>query len=308
MAGSQDFAPDPRNETALIYLNGAMVTREAAVVSIFDAGFSMGDGVWEGIRLHKGALLFLEAHLDRLYEGARQIALDIGVTPEDMKDILRATLQANGMTDGAHLRLMVTRGIKSAVNQDPRNALRRPTIAVTAEYKRAPQSEGPGLWLHTASIRCTPAAMFDMRLNSHSRLPLIRALLEAIAAGADEALMLDPEGAVSTCNATNFFFVKDGAVFTSTGEFCFNGITRGNVIDLCRVNGVPLRLGAFPLEAAHGADEAFVTGTMAGLTPVRRIDGFDLPAAPGPVTQRLRGLYADLKDAYAAAHPFAAHG
>src|SRR5262249_31146144 len=151
-----------------------------------------------------------------LYDGARSIVLDIGVSPEGMKDILRTTLAANGMSDGAHLRLMVTRGIKAAVNQDPRNALGRPTIVVTAEYKATPQSEGPGLALHTSSVRCTPAAMFDMRLNSHSRLNLIRALLEAIEAGADEALMLDPDGAVSSCNATNFFFVKDGAVFTSS--------------------------------------------------------------------------------------------
>ncbi|HWA59996.1 MAG TPA: aminotransferase class IV [Caulobacteraceae bacterium] len=304
MAGSQDFTPDPRNERALIYLNGELVRREAAMVSIFDAGFSMGDGVWEGIRLHKGALLFLDAHLDRLYEGARSIALDIGVDREGMKAILRRTLDANGMTDGAHLRLMVTRGLKSAVNQDPRNALGRPTIALTAEYKATPQSTGPGLTLATAKVRCTPREMFDMRLNSHSRLPLIRALIEAIEAGGDEALMLDPAGFVSSCNATNFFFVRDGELRTSTGEFCFNGITRGNVIDLAREHGVPIRLGGFPLSDVHAADEAFVTGTMAGVTPVRAIDGHVLQASPGPVTLRMRDLYADLKDRDAAAHPF----
>ena len=300
MAGSQDYAADPRNETVLVYLNGAMVPRAEALVSIFDAGFSMGDGVWEGLRLHKGALLFLDAHLDRLFEGARAIALDIGRDREEVRAALRQTLEANGMTDGAHLRLMVTRGLKSTVSQDPRNALGQPTLAITAEYKATPQSTGPGLSLATASIRCTGAEMFDMRLNSHSRLNLIRALLEAIEAGADEALMLDPNGFVSSGNATNFFFVKDGAVFTSTGEFCFNGITRGNVIALCRANEVPIHLGAFTLNQAHGADEAFVTGTMAGLTPVRAIDSHVLPAAPGPVTRRLRGLYAALKDAEAA--------
>jgi branched-chain amino acid aminotransferase len=300
MAGSQDYAPDPRNESALIYLNGGMVARAEAMVSIFDAGFSMGDGVWEGLRLHKGAILFLDAHLDRLFEGARAIALDIGLDRQGVKAALRQTLEANRMTDGAHLRLMVTRGLKSTISQDPRNALGQPTLAITAEYKATPQSEGPGLNLHTVSVRCTPAAMFDMRLNSHSRLNLITALLEAVAAGADEALMLDPEGFVSSGNATNVFWVRDGAVFTSTGEFCFNGITRGNVIDLCREHGVPIHLGRFPLEQAHDADEAFVTGTMAGLTPVRRIDGHDLPAAPGPMTRRLRDLYAALKDAEAA--------
>jgi branched-chain amino acid aminotransferase len=300
MAGSQDFTPDPRNETALIYLNGQMVRRDQAMVSIFDAGFSMGDGVWEGLRLHKGALLFLDTHLDRLYAGAKSIALDIGLTQDGMKAALRQTLEANGMTDGAHLRLMVTRGPKSAVNQDPRNALGRATIVITAEYKATPQSMGAGLSLFTASVRCTPREMFDMRLNSHSRLHLITALLEAIEAGADEALMLDPHGFVSSCNATNFFWVKDGAVFTSTGDCCFNGVTRGNLIELCRGNAVPIHLGAFPLQAVHEADEAFVTGTMAGLTPVREIDGHTLPASPGALTTRLRDLYAELKDAEAA--------
>jgi branched-chain amino acid aminotransferase len=300
MAGSQDYAADPRNETALIYLNGQMVRRDQAMVSIFDAGFSMGDGIWEGLRLHRGALLFLDAHLDRLFEGARSIRLDLGRTREEIKAALKQTLDANGMTDGAHLRLMITRGPKSTINQDPRNALGQPTLAITAEYKATPQSVGPGLSLATSQVRCTPAEMFDMRLNSHSRLNLIRALLEAIEAGGDEALMLDPEGFVSSCNATNFFFVKDGAVFTSTGAFCFNGITRSNVIALCQANQIPIHLGAFPLEQAHGADEAFVTGTLAGLTPVRQIDGRVLPPAPGPVTTRLRALYAALKDADAA--------
>ena len=300
MAGSQDFTPDPRNETALIYLNGQMVRREQAMVSIFDAGFSMGDGVWEGLRLHNGALLFLDAHLDRIYAGAKSIALDIGLTRDGMRAALRQTLEANGMTDGAHLRLMVTRGPKSAVNQDPRNALGTPTIVITAEYKATPQSMGAGLSLFTAAVRCTPREMFDMRLNSHSRLHLITALLEAIEAGADEALMLDPHGFVSSCNATNFFWIKNGEVFTSAGDYCFNGITRGNLIELCQANGLPIHLGAFPLQSAHAADEAFVTGTMAGLTPVREIDGHALPASPGPVTQRLRDLYAALKDAEAA--------
>jgi branched-chain amino acid aminotransferase len=196
---------------------------------------------------------------------------------------------------------MVTRGVKATVSQDPRNALGVPTIAVTAEHKRpAARNADVGLSLATVGVRCTPAAMFDMRLNSHSRLNLITALLEAIEAGADEALMLDPSGCVASCNATNFFFVRDGEVLTSTGEFCFNGITRGHAIELCRENGVPLRLGAFDPDLARGADEAFVTGTMGGITPVRRLDGVALPGCPGPVTQRLRGLYEALKDADAA--------
>jgi branched-chain amino acid aminotransferase len=301
VAGSQDYAKDPRNEAVLIYVNGALVRRDDAKVSIFDAGFTMGDGVWEGLRLHKGRLLFLEAHLDRLCEGARAIGFKPPLDRAAIEVALRQTLEANGMTDGAHIRLMVTRGLKTDVNQDPRNALGVPTVVITAEYKAAPaRPPGWGLALHTSSIRCTGPEMFDMRLNSHSRLNLIRALLEAIEAGADEALMLDPEGKVSSCNATNFFFVREGVVHTSTGDYCFNGITRWNVIALCRANGVPVVLDAFDLELVHGADEAFVTGTMGGLTPVRAIDGSVMGVTPGPVTRRLVGLYEGLKDSDAA--------
>ncbi len=302
MPGSQDFPPDPRNAQALIYLNGALVRREDAKVSIFDAGFVVGDGVWEGLRLHKGALLFLDAHLRRLYDGARAIALDIGLTPDALTAEVRRLLDANRMTDGAHLRLMVTRGPKTGLNQDPRNALGTPTIAIVAEYKHPdPALATRGLALATSTIRCTPADMFDMRLNSHSRLNLITALLEAIRAGADEALMLDPHGFVSSCNATNLFFVRDGEVRSSTGAYCFNGVTRANVIRLCREHAIPLRLGDFTLRDCIDSDEAFVTGTFGGLTPVRAIDGRTLPEPlPGPVTRRLRAAYDALKDAEAA--------
>jgi branched-chain amino acid aminotransferase len=298
MPGSQDFADDPRNANLQVWLNGRLVPKADAKVSIFDAGFVLGDGVWEGLRLHKGALLFLDAHLDRLYAGAADIALDLGLARDEIKDALGATLAANNMQHGAHVRLMATRGVKAAVNQDPRNALGPATIVIVAEYKEpSPQVASQGLALATSSIRCTPADMFDMRLNSHSRLNLIRALLEAIRAGADEALMLDPGGFVSSCNATNFFWVKDGEVRTSTGDFCFNGVTRGAVIRLCDANQIPIRLDYFHLAEVHAADEAFVTGTFGGVTPVRQVDGHVLPAGtPGPVTARLRTLYEALKD------------
>jgi branched-chain amino acid aminotransferase len=301
MPGSQDFTADPRNADLLVYVNGALVPRAEAKVSVFDAGFVLGDGVWEGLRLHKGALLFLDAHLDRLFWGLDRIALDIGMSPERLTLEIRRTLAANRMDHGAHLRLMVTRGEKAAANQDPRNWLAQPTIVITAEYKEpAGEIVTRGLSLATSRVRCTPAEMFDMRLNSHSRLALITALLEAIEAGADEALMLDPHGYVSSCNATNFFWVKDGRVRTSTGDYCFNGVTRGNVIALCRENGVPITLGDFEPDDVHAADEAFVTGTFGGLTPVREIDGRELPEGrPGPVTARLRALYDALKDAQA---------
>jgi branched-chain amino acid aminotransferase len=254
------------------------------------------------VRLHRGKLVFLDEHLDRLFEGAGAIALDIGMTRAAITDALWTTLHANGMEDGVHLRLMVTRGIKRTPNQDPRNALGRPTVVIVAEWKQpSPALLTRGLRLATSSIRCSPADMFDMRLNSHSRLNLITALLQAIAAGGDEALMLDPHGFVSSCNATNFFWVRGGQVFTSSGQYCFNGITRAKVIALCRDNGIPVHPGNFALKDVYAAEEAFVTGTFGGLTPVSAVDGRSLPAAlPGPVTSRLRDLYAALKDRAAA--------
>jgi branched-chain amino acid aminotransferase len=301
MPGSQDFASDPRNESALIYLNGEMVPRSEAKVSVFDAGFGMGDGVWEGVRLHKGKFLFLDAHMDRLYAGAKAIMLDIGPR-EKIIAALKTTVETNAMQTGVHIRLMITRGLKKTINQDPRNALGKPTIVVLADYKEpAPEIVTKGLKLATSRIRTTPPNMFDMRLNSHSRLNFITAMIDVIDTGADEALMLDPHGFVASCNATNFFFVREGVLCTSSGEFCFNGITRGNVIELARANGVPLRIENFMLDDVARAEEAFVTGTFGGLTPVREIDGRVLPAAlPGPMTAKLRALYAVLKDRDAA--------
>ncbi|HEY6579298.1 MAG TPA: aminotransferase class IV [Rhizomicrobium sp.] len=303
MPGSQDYAADPRNEHVRVHLNGALVPRGEAKVSLFDAGFVLGDGVWEGFRLHKGGLLFLDAHLDRLFSGARAIALQIGLERAEIVAALRATLAANGMQDGVHIRLMITRGEKKTPNQDPRNALGRPTIAIVAEYKEpSPTVRANGLNLFTSTIRCTPADMFDMRLNSHSRLSLVIALSQAIAAGADEALMLDPHGFVSSCNATNFFFVAGGQVCTSTGAYCFNGVTRANIVALCRRHAIPLRIGDFTLHDAYTAQEAFVTGTFGGIVPVRAIDGRALAVSPADgLTRRLDGLYRQLKDEEAAA-------
>jgi branched-chain amino acid aminotransferase len=304
MAGSQDFEDDPANATVLIGLNGALVPRADAKVSVFDAGFVVGDGVWEGLRLHRGTLLFLQQHLDRLYAGAAAISLDIGLTRAALTEQIWRTLRANTFDHDVHLRIMVTRGIKTGANQDPRSALGTPTIVILAERKvPSPALATRGLTLATAAIRCSPASMFDMRLNSHSRLNLITALLQAIEAGADEALMLDPNDFISSCNATNFFFVANGKVHTSTGEYCFNGVTRAHVIALCRAHAIPIELGNFAVQHAHQADEAFVTGTFGGLTPVREIDGHALPAVlPGPITARLRALYDSLKDS-AAANP-----
>ncbi|HEX6440585.1 MAG TPA: aminotransferase class IV [Stellaceae bacterium] len=291
--GAQSPAEDPRNRDLLIWLNGRLVPRAEAVVSIFDAGFGLGDGVWEGIRLSHGRLVLIEEHLKRLYDGARAIALDVGLRPAELRAALQAVVSANHMHDGAHLRLMVTRGEKSTVHQDPRSALGRPTIAITAEYKLPdPEIKRRGLILATSTFRCSGPDVFDMRLNSHSRLNLIQALLQAIAAGAHEALMLDPLGFVSSCNSTNFFIVRDGAAITSTGRFCFNGITRSAVIELCARERIACQQRDFSLAEAYSADEAFVTGTFGGVTPVRSIDGKTIGAAvPGPLTVRLSAAY-----------------
>ncbi len=301
MPGSQDFIPDTRNNALLVLLNGKLVPAHEAQVSLFDAGFALGDGVWEGLRLHKGALLFLEAHLDRLYAGAAALRIDIGLSRAELTDSLRDLLHANGMEDGAHLRLMVTRGRKSTINQDPRFTLGEPTIAVTAEFKRRATEARP-LALAMSSIRTSPPEIFDMHLNTHSRLNYIRALLEVMDDGADEAIMLDHRGFVASCNATNLFWVKDGTVFTSRNDFCFNGITRGNVIALCRDGVAPLQQGDWRPDHLLTADEVFVTGTMGGITAVGSINGRSLQSSPGPVTIAVREAYERLKDVYAEEH------
>ena len=296
MVGSQDFTPDPRNENAKIYLNGGFVAREKAMVSIFDAGWILGDGIWEGLRMHGGRLAFMKRHLDRLFLGAKAIDLDIGLSKEELKSALEQTLEHNGMTgqEGVHVRLMITRGLKKTPNQDPRHTISGPTIAIVAEYKEASEEIlKPGLTLFTSTFRCARADMFDMQLNTHSRLNLIMALTQAIKAGADEALMLDDRGFVSSCNATNFFMVKDGHVITSTGANCFNGITRANVIEVCEKEDIVCEQRDFSLAWVYDADEAFVTGSFGGITPVARVDGREMPLIMGPVTSAIRASYLD---------------
>src|SRR6476661_2305219 len=274
MKGSQDFAPDPRNAGVLIYLNGAFVPRNEARVSVFDSGFVLGDGVWEGLRLVKGRLISLEAHLDRLFEGARSIQLDIGLTREGVVKAVQDTLDKNGMTDGAHVRLMVTRGVKKTPNQYPRFVIGPATIVIVAEYNTPlPEAKAKGDALFTSTFRTTGPDQFDLRLNSHSRLNLIQALIQAIKAGADEALMLDPRGFVASCNSTNFFVVRRGELWTSTGAYSFKGITQRNVIDAWSAAGGVARECDFTLAQVYAADEAFVTGTLGGVTPVTKVDG-----------------------------------
>jgi branched-chain amino acid aminotransferase len=292
---SQGYIDDDRNDNVMIFVNGQFHKRDEAKVSVFDAGFVLGDGVWEGIRLVKGKIVALNDHLDRLYEGARAIELDIGLTRDQMVDAIWSTFKNNGMTDGAHARLMVTRGRKKTPNQDPRFALGQPTIVIVAEYKiPKPESKTKGLSLFTSAIRCSGPDVFDLRLNSHSRLNFIQALIQAINAGADEALMLDPHGFVASCNSTNFFIVKGGELWTSTGRFNFKGITRQKVISLYGRDGGVVREHDFTLAEVYNATEAFVTGTLGGITPVAQVDGRTIGRGqPGPVTQRIADLYAE---------------
>lgn len=287
---SQSYQADDRNEQVLVYVNGEFVPRSEARISIFDAGYVSGDGVWEGLRLANGRVTSFDAHVDRLFEGARTIALNIGLSKQEVKDVVRKTFERNGMVDGAHARLMITRGIKKTPNQDPRFIVGGPTIVCVAEHKVVTaEAKQRGLKLFTSTIRCSAPDVFDLRLNSHSRLNFIQALIQAINAGADEALMLDPHGFVSSCNSTNFFIVRGGAVWTSSGKYCFNGITRSTVLRLAREAGITTREGDFTLAEMYSAEEAFVTGTLGGITPVTQVDG--RPIAIGPVTAKLDGLY-----------------
>ena len=290
--GTHDTAPDPRNETILINVNGALKPRAEAVVSVFDSGFVLGDGVWEGLRVHKGRIAFLDQHLDRLFEGAKAIAMDIGLSREALVRRLYETLDANAMTDGVHIRLMVTRGLRSTPYQDPRVVVSPATIVIIPEHKEPlPATVERGIRLFTVHVRRGYPDVQDPKLNSHSKLNCITACIQATQAGADEALMLDPHGFVATCNSTHFFIVRKGEVWTSTGDYCLGGITRGNVIQLCREAGIPVFEKNFSLTDVYGAEEAFVTGTFAGLVPVREIDGRPITDARGPMVERLQQLY-----------------
>ncbi|NNG05296.1 MAG: D-amino acid aminotransferase [Inquilinus sp.] len=290
---THDSVEDPRNEALLVWVDGRLVPKAEATVSVYDSGFMLGDGVWEGLRLYGGRFAFLGEHLDRLFEAAKAIDLDIGRTRDEVAAALDETARANGMADDAHVRLMVTRGRKAKPFQDPRLSIHGPTMVIIAEHSAASaETVGRGLSLFTVpQVRGLPMSQ-DPKLNSHSKLNCILALVQAQKAGADEALMLDVHGFVNTTNSTNFFIVRRGEVWTSTGDYCMNGITRRKVIDLCRANGIPVFERNYSLVDTYGADEAFVTGTFGAQTPVTRIDGRVIgDGRPGPVTARIRALY-----------------
>jgi branched-chain amino acid aminotransferase len=294
--GTHDHADDPRNAEVLVWVNGDLVPRDRAVVSVFDSGFVLGDGVWEGLRVSGGHPAFLDRHLDRLQEGARAILLDPGMTRAEITDAIYATLRANDMSDGVHVRLMVTRGLKSTPYQDPRVTIGPATVVIVAEHKEPSSATvTEGITLFTTHVRRATPDTLDPKLNAHSKLNDITACIQAYTAGADEALMLDPHGFVATCNSTHFFIVtRMGEVWTSDGRFCLGGITRGNVLEVCRANGLLARETTFSLTDVYNAAEAFVTGTFAGVVPVRTVDGRRIgTGARGPVVERLQRLYQD---------------
>jgi branched-chain amino acid aminotransferase len=295
-----DIAVDPRNRNILISVNGELYPRDKAVVSVFDSGFILGDGVWEGLRLVKGGVPFLRQHIERLYEGAKAIFMDVGVAPRELVRRLFACVDANRMEDGVHIRLMVTRGVKATPYQDPRVTISPATIVIIPEYKTPnPEKFEKGLRLYTVNVRRGAPDVQDQKLNSHSKLNCITACIQAMNAGADEALMLDPLGFVATCNSMHFFIVRRAEVWTSIGQYCIPGITRANLIRLCRDNAIPVFEKQFSLYDVYGADEAFVTGTFAGLVPVREVDARPMRnplsteewQGAGPISRRLSQAY-----------------
>lgn len=294
--GTHAYVADERNTSVLFNLNGTIVPREKAVVNVFDSGFMLGDGVWEGLRVHNGKIAFLGDHLDRLWEGLAALKIDIGLTRQELTSRLYETLTANGMTDHVHIRLMVTRGLRSTPYQDPRVVISPATVVIAPEYKQPdPATAKRALSLQSVATRRGRPDVQDPGLNSHSKINCVTACIQGIEAGADEAIMLDPHGFVATCNSTHFFIVRQGEVWTSTGDYCLGGITRGKVIDLCRDNDIPVFERNFTLRHCYAAEEAFTTGTFAGLAPVGSIDGRMIGTGQrGDLVARLQGLYLDL--------------
>jgi branched-chain amino acid aminotransferase len=289
------YAPDPRNETILVDVNGELFRRGEAKVSVFDSGFVLGDGVWEGLRVHpgpdgRGVVAFLDRHLRRLFEGAKTLDFDLGLSKDELKRRLYACLDANDAHQGVHVRLMASRGVKATPYQDPRATIGPPTIVIIPEFKR-PIAAKPGKSLFTVHVRRGSPDVQDQKLNSHSKFNCIMACIQAAKAGADEALMLDPDGFVATCNSTHFFIVRDGEIWTSTGDYCLGGITRGVVLELARGDGVPAREKNFTLHDVYNAEEAFLTGTFAGLSPVATVDGRTIGDGRTPMIERLTALY-----------------
>jgi len=293
---THDAAPDDRNDNIKIYVDGQIVHRDQALVSVYDSGFMLGDGIWEGLRLYDGHIPFLEDHLDRLFEAALYVDMDLGLSRDDLKAAIWETLASNKMKTDVHLRVMITRGKKKKPFQHPHLSVWGPTVVIIAEHSKPDETVVErGIRLHTVPHHRGLPLTQDAKLNSHSKLNCIIALNHAIRAGADEALMLDPFGFVNTTNACNFFIVRKGQVWTSTGDYCMNGITRQKVIDLCRANDIPVFERNYSLVDTYGAEEAFLTGTFGAQTPVFEVDRRVIGSGKaGPMFHRIRALYKDL--------------
>ncbi|MEM7358414.1 MAG: aminotransferase class IV [Pseudomonadota bacterium] len=287
------YKKDDRNASILINIDGELFPRDEAKVSVFDSAFMLGDGVWEGLRAHHGKIAFLQTHLDRLYAGAKALDFHPGISQQELTERIYHTMEQNGMHDGVHMRLMVSRGTKSTPYQDPRVTVTPPTIVIVPEYKEAlPETVEKGIDLFTVHVRRGFPDVQDPKLNSHSKINCILACIQATKAGADEALMLDPHGFVATCNSTHFFIVKDDTLMTSTGQYCIDGVTRGAVLSICAAEGITAEQTNFSLSDVYSADEAFVTGTFAGLVPVCSVDGRTIGSGKrGPMVERLQELY-----------------
>lgn len=293
--GTHNAESDKRNNDVLIYINGELFKRAEAKISVFDSGYLVGDGVWEAMRLYNGVLAFSNQHLDRLWAGAAAIGMEMNFSREELLEKVHQTLEANDMHTDVHVRIMLTRGTKTTPSQDPRLLLSGPNLVIIAEHKKASKESAiKGITLFTSTVRRGSPDYLDPRMNCHSKIHEVQALVQALEAGCDEALMLDVRGFVSTCNATNFFLVKQDEVWTSTGAYCMNGITRNNVIHICEQEGIVCRQKDFSLFDTYSADEAFVTGSFGGLTPVTKIDGRVISSGAGPITQQLQRHYKEL--------------
>ncbi len=300
------YQADSRNADILIDINGKLYPRDEAKVSVFDSGFVLGDGVWEGLRVHNGVIVFLERHLKRLFDGAKTLDFELDITPEQLTKRLYDCLEANDAKDGVHVRLMMSRGVKATPYQDPRATITPPTLVIIPEFKSpVPETALKGSDLYTVHIRRGYPDVLDQKLNSHSKLNCIMACIQAAKAGADEALMLDPHGFVATCNSTHFFIVRDDEIWTSTGDFCLGGITRGLIIEIAKENGIPVLERNFSLHDVYGAQEAFITGIFAGVSPVRSVDGRLIRETRGPMVERLQNLYKERIDGEVARAPAA---
>jgi branched-chain amino acid aminotransferase len=300
MKGTHEHAQDARNENILIEINGELVPRAEARISVFDSGFILGDGVWEGLRVEQGTVLFLERHLERLFEGMKTLDFKPDFDRAALTRRLYSLLEANGMEDGVHIRLMVSRGVKSTPYQDPRVTVTPPTVVIIPEYKEAvPETLERGVRLFTVHVRRGYSDVQDPTLNTHSKLNCITACIQATRAGFDEALMLDPHGFVATCNSTHFFIVRRGELWTSTGDYCLDGITREKALQVAEAIGVTARQKNFTLTDVYNAEEAFVTGTFAGLVPVTEVDGRTIgDGSPRTMLPRLQAGYRDFVARY----------